>query len=112
MKSFGKIVTAVAIGLLAATSAATAQTNAPFDAKKFFEELQQKGAKMPPAFDAQKFFDEIQQKGGQSSSFDAKKFFEELQNRGAQMPPSFDPQKFFEEIQQKGGQLPPMVKVK
>ena len=65
MKSFGKIVTAVAIGLLAATSAVTAQTNAPFDAKKFFEELQNRGAQMPPSFDPQKFFEEIQQKGGQ-----------------------------------------------
>jgi hypothetical protein len=105
------LVTAGMVGLLAAAGAAHGQSS--FDSKKFWEELQSRGASMPADFDGRKFFEELERKGFNSSNrIDSKKFFEELQSRGASVPANFDGKQFFEELQRKGFSAPQMVDMK
>ena len=59
---FAGLVTAASIGLLTMSTVAIAQST--FDPKKFFEELQKTGARVPVGFDPQKFFDDLQKQGG------------------------------------------------
>lgn len=99
-----------AFAVLAPLSMAIAQQKAPFDGKKFFDEVASRGVAMPAGFDAKKFFDEIATRASSSKSpFDGRAFFEELTNRGVKMPAGFDGNKFFEEIASRGVSMPPMV---
>ena len=110
-KTFIKLAMVGAIGMLALGNIANAQ--APFDGKKFFEELNDRGGKFPANFDGKKFFDDIADQAGKSKApFDAQKFFEELNNRGAKFPADFDGNKFFEDISSRGGGLPVGVVLK
>jgi hypothetical protein len=73
MKSFAmKLAAGGILGLLSIAGGALGQS--AFDSKKFFEELQSRGANMP-------------------ANFDGKKFFEELESRGASMPQMVDMKK-------------------
>jgi hypothetical protein len=112
MKSFAiKAAASAVVGLLAVAGVALAQS--AFDSKKFFEELESRGANMPAAFDGQKFFEELQRRGYSSTNrIDSQKFFEELQSRGANMPTNFDGREFFEELSRKGFSMPQMVDMK
>ena len=93
MTRTGRIAAALALGLLTSTSA-LAQSGAPYDATKFWEELQKQGGQVPANFDRKKFFEQMEQQGSQS--MDPRKFFEELQKQGGQLPTAFDGKKFFE----------------
>jgi hypothetical protein len=112
MKSFAKKLTAGGVvGLLAVAGVALAQS--AFDSKRFFEELESRGANMPAAFDGEKFFEELQRRGYSSSNrLDTQRFFEELQSRGANMPANFDGKEFFEELSRRGVSMPQMVDMK
>lgn len=110
MKAFGRVAIAAAIGLLASTGVGIAQSKSPYDATKFWEELQKQGGQIPATFDRKKFFEDLEKQGGQS--MDPQKFFEELQKQGGQIPATFDRKKFFEDLEKQGGKAPPMVKVK
>ena len=91
-KTFLNLATAAAIGLLASVSIANAQQKAPFDGKKFF--------------------DDISDRATQNKQFDGKAFFDELSSRGVKLPAGFDGNKFFEEIASRGVSMPPMVVMK
>ncbi|MFZ1104690.1 MAG: hypothetical protein WAN86_17875, partial [Hyphomicrobiaceae bacterium] len=49
------------VGLLAVAGVGFAET--AFDSKKFFEELESRGANMPANFDGKKFFEELESRG-------------------------------------------------
>jgi hypothetical protein len=67
MKSFAmKLAAGGIVGLLAVAGGALGQS--AFDSKKFFEELESRGANMPAAFDGQQFFEELQRRGYSSST--------------------------------------------
>jgi hypothetical protein len=62
MKSFAmKLAAGGIVGLLAVAGGALGQS--AFDSKKFFEELQSRGANMPANFDGREFFEELNRKG-------------------------------------------------
>jgi hypothetical protein len=84
-KAITKLVTAAGIGLLAATSMASAQS--AFDPKQFFDDLQKQGAQMPNGFDPKKFFDDLQKQSAQSNQLEPRQFFEDLQKQGSKVPP-------------------------
>jgi len=111
-KTILNLATAAAIGLLASVSIANAQQNAPFDGKKFFDEIASRGVSMPAGFDGKKFFDDISDRATQNKQFDGKAFFDELSSRGVKLPAGFDGNKFFEEIASRGVSMPPMVVMK
>ena len=108
-KFVAKMAAAAAIGLFALTGVANAQQKAEaFDAKKFFEELDNRGVSTK-GFDAAKFFEEINNRGVNSKNpIDGNKFFDELANRGVNTK-GFDGNKFFEELNNRGVKLPDMV---
>ncbi len=105
-KTFLNLATAAAIGLLASVSIANAQQKAPFDGKKFFDEIASRGVSMPAGFD------DISDRATQNKQFDGKAFFDELSSRGVKLPAGFDGNKFFEEIASRGVSMPPMVVMK
>jgi hypothetical protein len=64
MKSFAmKLAAGGIVGLLAIAGGALGQS--AFDSKKFFEELQSRGANMPANFDGREFFEELNRQGVQ-----------------------------------------------
>lgn len=79
-KTIAKLVTAVGIGLLAATISASAQST--FEPSQFFDDLQKQGAQLPNGFDSRKFFDDLSKQGAQGAQMDPKQFFDELQKKG------------------------------
>lgn len=112
MRKFAtKLVAAGAVALLAVAGTAWAQS--AFDSKKFWEELESRGAKTPGNFDGNAFFEELQRRGFSSSNrIGAKQFFDELQSRGVNMPANFDGRAFFEELQRRGFSEPQMIDMK
>src|SRR5215510_2277882 len=108
MRKFAtKLVAAGAVVLLAVAGTAWAQSS--FDSKKFWEELESRGASAPADFDGKAFFEELQRRGFSSNNrIGATKCFEELESRGVNMPANFDGKAFFEELQRKGFSAPQM----
>jgi hypothetical protein len=103
----------IAAGMAGFLMAAATQAAEPFDSKKFFDELGDRGGSVPSNFDGKVFFEDLEHKGMTSANrVGPEKFFDELQSRGVSLPSDFDGRKFLEECKHKGIGMPEMVDMK
>lgn len=101
------LIAAGMVGLLMATAAGAAE---PFDSKRFFDELGDRGGSVPSDFNGKVFFEDLERKGISSGNrVGPKRFFDELQSQGVSVPDNFDGRAFFEDLERKGIGTPEVV---
>jgi hypothetical protein len=106
-KIVGRLITAGLAGFLMVAAAEA------FDAKKFFEELGDRGGSVPSNFDGNVFLDDLKDKGMTSENrIGPNAFFAELQSRGVRLPSNFNGKAFLDDCKQKGIGMPEMVDMK
>jgi hypothetical protein len=110
MNKFARLAVVGTLGLIACMGVANAQgTKAPFDAQKFWEEMENRGVQAK-GIDANKFWEEMETRGSKGPTT-PKEFFAELQKKGAQITDkNFDADKFWEDMERRGVKMPPLKK--
>jgi len=100
----------IAAGMAGFLMAAAALAVDPFDSKRFFDELGDRGGSVPSNFNGGGFFEDLKHRGMTSANqIGTSKFFDELQSRGVSLPSNFDGKKFLEDCKHKGIGTPEMV---